>query len=113
MQVAALQQFLPQRARRRAVRVGEERVLDDDGGPAARLQALDEMLQEQERRLPRLDREILLHLRPLLPAERRIGQDHVEAVLFLNVARFSASVLVWTMFGASMPCRIMFIVAMT
>jgi hypothetical protein len=28
-------------------------------------------------------------------------------------ARFSASVLVWMMLGASMPCRIMFMIAMT
>ena len=46
---------------------------------------LDEMLQEQERGLAGLDREILLHLRPLLAAERRIGQHHVEAVLLLDV----------------------------
>ena len=53
---------------------------------AAGLQRLDEMLEEQERGLAGLDREILLNLRPLLAAERRIGQHDVEAVLFLNVA---------------------------
>ena len=45
-------------------------------GAAARLQDVDEMLEKQERRFPGLDQEILLHLRPLLAAERRVGEDH-------------------------------------
>jgi len=43
--------------------------LMNDGRPAAGFQVLDKMLQEKERSFPGLDREILLHLRPLLPAE--------------------------------------------
>src|SRR5262249_46800189 len=33
-----------------------------------------------------LDRKILLHLRPLLAAERWIGQNNVETILALDVA---------------------------
>ncbi len=43
------------------------------------------MLEEQERRLAGADGEVLLHLLAFLAAERRIGQHHVDAVLFLNV----------------------------
>ena len=43
------------------------------------------MLQEQERRLAGADGEVLLDFLPLLAAERRIGHDHVHAVLVLDV----------------------------
>ncbi len=44
------------------------------------------MLQKQKGRLAGLDREVLLHLLALFAAEGRIGQYHIEAVLFLYVA---------------------------
>ena len=65
--------------------VREERVLDDDGGPAAGLQRLDEVLQEQEGGLAGLDGEVLLDLLALLAAEGRVGQDDLEAVPVLQV----------------------------
>src|SRR5206468_12076324 len=77
VQIAVLQKLLTQR-HRGIVGVRQERVLDDDSGPTTRLERFDEMLQEQERGLAGLDRKILLHLRPLLPAEWRVGQRHVD-----------------------------------
>ena len=70
---------------RGVVAVGEERVLDDHAGAAAGFQALDEVLEEQERGFARLDGEVLLDLLALLAAERGIGQDHVVAVALLDV----------------------------
>ena len=84
VQVAAFQQQLPQ-ADGGVVGVGEEGVLDDDAAAAAGLEDLDEVLEEQERGLAGADGEVLLHLLAFLAAEGRIGQDHVEAVLLLNV----------------------------
>ena len=84
VQVAAFQQQLAQ-AHRGVVGVREERVLDDDAAAPAGLQHLDEVLEEQERRLAGADGEVLLHLLALLAAEGRIGQHHVVAVLVLNV----------------------------
>jgi hypothetical protein len=84
VQVAAFQQQLAQ-ADRGVVGVGEEGVLDDDAAAAAGLEHLDEVLEEQEGGLAGADGEVLLHLLALLAAEGRIGQDHVEAVLLLNV----------------------------
>jgi len=72
------------------------------------------MLKEQKRCLAGSDLEVLLNFRPLLTAKRRIGQDNVKTILLLNIAyAFSERVLVWTMFGASMPCKIMFMMPMT
>ena len=73
-------------AHRGIVGVRQEGVLDHDAGAAAGLQRLDEMLEEEEGGLAGLDREILLHLLALLAAEGRIGEDHVVAVLVLDVA---------------------------
>ena len=84
VQVAAFQQQLAQ-AHRGVVGVGEEGVLDDHAAAPAGLEDLDEVLEEQERRLAGADGEVLLHLLALLAAEGRIGQHHVVAVLLLNV----------------------------
>ena len=86
VQVAAFQQQLPQ-AGRGVVGVRQERVLDDHAAPPAGLEHLDEVLQEQERRLAGADRKVLLHFLALLAAEGRIGQHHVKTVLFLNVGQ--------------------------
>src|SRR5207248_2248832 len=61
VQVTALQQELPQ-AHRGIVGVGEERVLDNDSAAPAGPKDLDEVLQEEERRLARADGEVLLDL---------------------------------------------------
>jgi hypothetical protein len=84
MEVAALKQ-LPAQAERRLVRVRQKRVLDDHAATPARLEDLDEVLEEQERRLSGADREVLLHLLALVTAEGRIGHPHLEAVLLLDV----------------------------
>ena len=84
VQVAALQQHLPE-ADGGVVGVREERVLDDDARAAAGLEHLDEVLEEEERRLAGADREVLLDLLALLAAEGRVGEDDVEAVLLLDV----------------------------
>ena len=84
VQVAAFQQQLAQ-AHRGVVGVREERVLDDHAAAAAGLEDLDEVLEEQERRLAGADGEVLLHFLALLAAEGRIGEHHVVAVLLLNV----------------------------
>ena len=84
VEVAALQQELAQ-ADRGVVGVAQEGVLDDDGGATASLGAPDEVLEEEVRGLAGLDWEVLLDLRSLLAAERRIGQDDVVAVLLLDV----------------------------
>ena len=85
MQVAAFQQQFPQ-AHRGIIRVRQERVFDDDGGTATRLQHLDQVLEEQKSRLAGADREILLHLFPFLAPKGRICQHHLEPILVLNVA---------------------------
>ena len=55
----------------------------------------------------------MLHFAPLAAAERRIGEDDVVAVLLLKVHHVLVErVCVWTMFGASIPCKIMFIMPM-
>ena len=43
------------------------------------------MLEKQKRGFARLNREILLHLFPLLTTEGRICEDHVIPVFFLNI----------------------------
>ena len=43
------------------------------------------MLDEQIAHLARFDRKVLLNFRTLARPERRIGKDHVVAVLFLNI----------------------------
>ena len=99
---------------RGVVGVREESILDHHAGPAAGLEHLDEVLEEQERRLPGADREVLLHLLPLACRRRGVGQHHVEAVASPGRRRGSRSACwSWTMFGASMPCRIMFMIAIT
>ncbi len=51
------------------------------------LQALDEVLEEQEGGLAGADGEVLLDLLALLAAEGRVGEDDVEAVPLLNVGQ--------------------------
>src|SRR5215203_6057834 len=85
MEVAVFQQLLAQRARR-AVRIRQKRVLDDDCSPSARLQRLDDMLQKQKRRFPRLDREVLLDLGAFLAAKGWIGENYVKTILVLDIA---------------------------
>ena len=84
MQIAVFQQLFPQ-TDRRIVAVGQERVLDDDARLTARFEDFDEVLQEQKRRLARLDRKVLLHLGSLFAPERRIGHHDVVAVALLYV----------------------------
>src|ERR1019366_1043596 len=84
VQTATLQQQLAQ-AHRSIVGVREEGVLDDHAAAPAGLENLDEVLQEEERRLAGPYGEVLLHFLALLAAEGRIGQHHVVAVLFLYV----------------------------
>ncbi len=84
VQVAFFEQLLAQ-ADGGVVGVGEEGVLDDDAGAASGLEDFDEVLEEEEGGLAGADGEVLLHFLALFAAEGRIGQDDVEAVLFLNV----------------------------
>jgi hypothetical protein len=49
------------------------------------LERLDEVLHEQESRLTRFNRKVLLNLLALLSPKRRVGQDHVKTVLLLDV----------------------------
>ena len=86
MEVAALEQQLAQ-GNRRVVGVRQEGVLDDDTCPATGLEHLDEVLEEQERRLASADREVLLHLLALLAAKGGIGEDHVHPILVLDVGQ--------------------------
>ena len=71
------------------------------------------MLKEEEGGFAGADGEVLLYFLALLASEGRIRQHHVEAILLLNVGEVFGEVLVWMIFGASMPCRIMFMMAMT
>ncbi len=70
---------------RGVVRIGEERVLDDNRRSSAHLQLGDEVFKEQERRLARPDGEVLLirlvHARP----ERRICENNVDAVALREI----------------------------
>ncbi len=60
--------------------------MDDlHAGAASGLEDFDEVLQEEGRGLAGANGEVLLHLLALFAAERRIGDDDVEAVLFLHV----------------------------
>ena len=84
VKVAFFEEFLPQ-ADGGVVGVREEGVLDDDPRAAAGLEDFNEMLEEEERGLAGADGEVLLHFLALFAAEGRIGDDDVEAILFLNV----------------------------
>ena len=84
VEVAFFEEFLAQ-ADGGVVGVGEEGVLDDDAGAATGLEDFDEVLEEEERGLAGADGEVLLHFLALFAAEGRIGDDDVEAVLFLHV----------------------------
>ena len=84
VEVAFFEELLAQ-ADGGVVGVGEEGVLDDDAGAAAGLEDFDEVLEEEERGLAGADGEVLLHFLALFAAEGRIGDDDVEAVLFLHV----------------------------
>src|ERR1019366_8350660 len=84
IEVAAFEQQFAQ-AHGSVVGVGEEGVFDDHAAAPARLQYLDEVLEEEEGRLAGAYGEVLLHLLPLLPAEGGIGQHYVVAVLLLYV----------------------------
>jgi len=80
----------------------------------ARFQAFDEVLQKKKGSFAGMDRKVLLNLLALFSAERRVGENHVVAILLLNIRNiFSDSVLVWMMFGVSMPCKIIFMIAIT
>jgi hypothetical protein len=85
VQVTARQQLSPNGAGG-IVRVRQKGVFDHHRRSAPLPQHLDEVLQKQERRFPRFDREVLLHLLPLFAPKRRIRQDHIKAVLVLHVA---------------------------
>lgn len=84
VQVATFQQQFAQ-THRSVVGVGQESVLDDHTGSAAGLEHFDEVLEEEKSRFAGADGEVLLDFLALLAAEGRIGQDHVHAVLVLNV----------------------------
>jgi len=82
--VATFQQQFAQ-AHRSVVGVGQEGVLDDYSSAAAGLEHFDEVLKEEKGRFAGADGEILLDFFALLPAEGRVGQDHIHAVFVLNV----------------------------
>ena len=84
VEVAFFEELLAQ-ADGGVVGVGEEGVLDDDAGAAAGLEDFDEVLEEEERGLAGADGEVLLHFLALFAAEGRVGDDDVEAILFLHV----------------------------
>ena len=113
VEIAAFQEQLAQ-GDGGVVRVGKEGILDDDAAAPAGLEQLDEVLEEEEGGLAGADREILLDLLALLAAEGGgLAMTMSKRSFCWMSARFSARVLVWTMFGASMPWRIMFITPMT
>ncbi|SRR6266849_3987425 len=72
-------------SRRPIVGVRQEGVFDDHATTPPALKHLDEVLEEQERRLARADGKVLLHLLTFLPAKRGIRHHHIDAVLILNV----------------------------
>src|ERR1035437_7800319 len=82
MEVAALEEQLPE-ADRGVIGVGEERILDDDARTASGSQHLDEVLEEQECRLARPDRGVLLDLLAFLSAEGWVREDDIDPVLLL------------------------------
>ena len=84
VEVAFFDEFLAQ-ADGGVVGVGEEGVLDDDAGTAPSLEDFDEVLEEEERCLAGADWKVLLHFLALFAAEGRIGEDDLEAILFLHV----------------------------
>ena len=84
MKVAFFEELLAQ-ADGGVVGVGEEGVLDDDARAATGLEDFDKMLEEEERGLAGANGKILLHFLALFAAEGRVGDDDVEAVLFLHV----------------------------
>ena len=84
VEVAFFEEFLPQ-ADGGIVGVRQEGVLDDDPRAAAGLEDFDEVLEEEERGLAGADGEVLLHFLALFAAEGRVGDDDVEAILFLHV----------------------------
>lgn len=84
VEVAGFEEELPQ-GHGGVVGVREEGVLDDDARPAARLEDLDEVLEEEEGGLAGLDREVLLDLGALLATEGRVREHDVVAVFILDV----------------------------
>ncbi len=84
VEVAFFEEFLAQ-ADGGVVCVRQKGVLDDDAGAASSLEDFDEVLEEEERCLAGADGEVLLHFLALFAAEGRVGDDDVEAVLFLHV----------------------------
>ena len=56
----------------------EDALVQHDAAPAARLQAVDHVLEEQDLRRPGLVGEAGLGLLAFLASERRVHQDHVE-----------------------------------
>jgi len=72
------------------------------------------VLKEEECSLAGADGKVLLHFLALLAAKGRVGQDDVEAVfLFECPARFFGERVGMDYVRASIPCRIMFMIAMT
>jgi len=84
VEIAAFEEELTERDRG-VVGVREEGVLDDDARTAARLQDLDEMLEEEEGGLAGLDWEVLLDLGAFLATEGRVREHDVVAVFLLDV----------------------------
>ena len=71
------------------------------------------MLEEEEGGFAGFDVEVLLNFLAFAAAEGRIGEDNFKAVFFLNVVDVSVRVFVWRTLGASIPWRIIFMMAMT
>lgn len=85
VQVAVGEQLLPQ-GHRGVVGVGEKGVLDHHAGATAGPQQADEVLEKQKGSFAAADLEVLLHLLAFAAAERRVGEDHIEAVALLHIA---------------------------
>ena len=71
------------------------------------------MLEEQERGLAGADGKVLLDFLALLAAERRVGEDDVEAVIFLDVGEVLGEGVGVDDIGRLDAGRIMFTMAMT
>ena len=58
-----------------------------NGGPSSGFEGFDEVLEEEKGGFSGFDREVLLHLRALLAAEGRIGEDEIVLVSGLDVLK--------------------------
>ncbi|MPM88490.1 hypothetical protein SDC9_135594 [bioreactor metagenome] len=86
MKIALGQKLSAQRPARRVV-IAQKRVLDDDPRSASSSQMLDEVFQKEISRLPCFDREVLLNLRPLLAAERRVCKNEIKFVALAYIGQ--------------------------